>query len=75
MSDLIDTLAAEAVAAFRAELAATADQSIGEAQFDRLRLLVAEAVGVALRHAAEQVDGLAQALRREAESGAEEIEL
>lgn len=75
MSALIDTLAREAVAAFRAELGETAERAIGEAQFERLDLLVAEAVGAALRHAAQQVDGLAQTLRSEGESGAGEIEL
>ena len=75
MSNLSEILANEAVAAFRAELGGALIEQIGEPQFERLQLLVAEAVTAALHHAAERVDELARALRSEGEAGALDIEL
>jgi len=48
---------------------------IGEPQFERLRLLVVEAVAATLSHAAERVDDLARALRSEGEAGTLDIAL
>lgn len=75
MSNLSESLAQEAVAAFQAELGQALIEQIGEPQFERLRLLVAEAVGTGLHHAAEQLDDLARTLRSQGESGALDIEL
>jgi hypothetical protein len=75
MSNLSETLAQQAVAAFRAELGGPLIEQIGEHQLERLHLLVAEAVSAALSSAAERVDELARALRSEGESGSLDIEL
>ena len=75
MSEFIETLAKDAVAAFRAELPEATDQAIGEAQFERLELLIGETTGAALRHAAEQIEDLARLLRGQGESPAADIEL
>lgn len=75
MSKLTENLARETVTAFRDELPAEMITQIGPAQFERLELLVAEAVAAALHHAAERVDGLARSLRGEGEEGTTEIEL
>jgi hypothetical protein len=75
MSNLSESLAEETVTAFRAELDDAVIGQIGAPQFERLRLLVAEAVASALGHAAEQLDDLARTLRTQGESGTLDIEL
>lgn len=75
MSNLSESLAEETVTAFRAELGEALIGQIGEPQFERLRLLVAEAVAAALHHAAERAEELARTLRCEGEAGTLDIEL
>lgn len=75
MSQITDTLSKETVAAFRAELSDALIREIGEHRFQRLELLVAEAVAAALHHAAEQVEGLSRSLRTQAAEGSDGMEL
>jgi hypothetical protein len=73
MSTLVQELAKEVVAAFLAELDATARGALSGAQLERLELLVREAVSAGIHDAAERAENLARELRREA--GSPEIEL
>jgi len=73
MSNLIQELAQEVVAAFLAELDAAAKDRLADAQLERLELLVKEAVSAGIHQAAERVEKLARELRSEA--GSPEIEL
>jgi hypothetical protein len=73
MSTLVQELAKEVVAAFLAELDATARGGLSRAQLERLELLVREAVSAGIHDAAERAENLARELRREA--GSPEIEL
>ena len=75
MSNLSESLAQEAVAAFQSELGQALIAQIGEPQFERLRLLVSEAVASALGHAAEQLNDLARTLRSQGGAGTLDIEL
>jgi hypothetical protein len=75
MSKITDTLSKETVAAFRAELSESLIDEIGEHQFERLELLVAEAVAAALDHAAERVASLSRSLRTQADEGSDGLEL
>lgn len=73
MSTLIHELANEVVAAFLAELDASARSALSSAQLERLELLVREAISAGIHDAAERAENLARELRREA--GSPEIEL
>jgi hypothetical protein len=73
MSTLIRELAEEVVAAFLAELDPAAKESLGEAQLERLELLVREAVSAGVHDAAERIEALVRDIRSEA--GSPEIEL
>jgi len=75
MSKFIENLAQQTVAAFRAELSETLDRDIGESQFERLELLVAEAAAAALHHAADQVAALSRTLRTESAEESDGLEL
>ena len=75
MSKITDTLSKDAVAAFRAELTETQVRDIGDSQFQRLELLVAETVAAALHHAAEQVESLSRSLRAQGDEGSDGMEL
>ena len=75
MSKTTDTLSRETVAAFRAELTEAQVVTIGESQFQRLELLVAEAATAALAHAAEQVAALGRSLKAESVEGSDGMEL
>jgi hypothetical protein len=73
MSSLTQELASEVVAAFLAELDPAAKGRLGEAQLERLELLVQEAVSAGIHDAAERMESLVRELRSEA--GTPEIEL
>ncbi len=75
MSKITEHLAQQTVAAFRAELSEAQSRDIGESQFERLELLVAEAVAAALNHAAQQVAALGRSLRTESVEGSDGLEL
>ena len=53
----------EKCSVFADELGEKLIDQIGEPQFERLQLLVAETVAAALNHAAERIDDLPRALR------------
>jgi len=73
MSTLTQTLAQEAVAAFLAELDPDLRERLGEAQTERLDLLIQQAVSAGVHHAAEQAENLARELRGEAGSAPLEL--
>lgn len=75
MSNFTEDLARETVAAFCAELSDASRRNIGEAQLERLELLVAEAIAAALHHAAEQVAALGRSLRTESAEESDGMEL
>ena len=73
MHNLTQELAKEVVAAFTAELDPVAAEHLGEADLERLELLVLEANSAIAHDAADRLEDLARKLRSEAP--APEIEL
>ena len=63
MSTLTERLAKQVIASFKAELAEDTQTQIGAAQFERLELLVEDAVSAAVHDAAERVETLVRELR------------
>ncbi len=66
MSTLGQELAQEVVAAFVAELDPVAAANLGEADLERLELLVREAISTSSHDAADRLEQLAITLRNEA---------
>ncbi|MFY9973963.1 MAG: hypothetical protein WAK53_06895 [Chromatiaceae bacterium] len=75
MSNITETLAKEVVDAFRTGLDEAVRAEIGPNRFQNLEDLVSEALAVALKHAADQVEMLSRSLRGESAEGADGMEL
>jgi len=75
MSNITETLAKEVVDAFRTGLDEAVIAEIGPNRFQNLEDLVSEALAVALKHAADQVEMLSRSLRGESAEGADGMEL
>lgn len=63
MPRLTERLAKQVIESFKAELADDTQAQIGAAQFERLELLVEDAVSAAVHDAAERVKALVRELR------------
>jgi hypothetical protein len=68
MPTLTERLAGQVIASFRAELAEETQTQIGTAQFERLELLVEDALSTAIHDAAERVEAVVRELRSDTSS-------